>query len=140
VVSTAEGRELAESRGCLFLESSAKRGEGVEDVFEKLVDQVNGGSYVLAGFLSACILTLLVAPDPRYSVIVGHRTSVRSRNVLVGTAGGIPRERHCRAERGRLCSRRVVYVLTGKRVFILPVSTFSLSPVSNDYIRLFCLF
>jgi hypothetical protein len=39
-VSKEEGQNLALSKGALFKEVSAKRNEGVEEVFEQLVDAV----------------------------------------------------------------------------------------------------
>ena len=39
-VTKAEGQAYAMSKGCLFKECSAKRNEGIEDVFDKLVDEV----------------------------------------------------------------------------------------------------
>jgi len=42
VVSTEEGKAFAESRGCLFVECSAKKGEGVNGAFDDLVNQVSG--------------------------------------------------------------------------------------------------
>ena len=40
MVSTEEGKAFAESRGCLFVECSAKKGEGVNGAFDDLVNQV----------------------------------------------------------------------------------------------------
>lgn len=42
MVSTEEGKAFAESRGCLFVECSAKKGEGVNGAFDDLVNQVSG--------------------------------------------------------------------------------------------------
>lgn len=40
VVSKQEGQNFALSKGALFKEVSAKRNEGVQEVFDKLVDEV----------------------------------------------------------------------------------------------------
>ncbi|UZJ56506.1 hypothetical protein CBS101457_005826 [Exobasidium rhododendri] len=40
VVSTEEGKAFADSRGCLFVECSAKKGEGVTGAFDDLVNQI----------------------------------------------------------------------------------------------------
>lgn len=39
-MTTSEARNFALSKGCIFKEISAKRNEGVQDVFEELVDEV----------------------------------------------------------------------------------------------------
>lgn len=40
VVSTEEGQAFADSRGCLFVECSAKKGEGVSGAFDELVNKI----------------------------------------------------------------------------------------------------
>jgi len=45
-VDTKEGKELAKSYGCPFLESSAKTDENIQEIFYSLIDQIwakNGG-------------------------------------------------------------------------------------------------
>jgi len=39
-VTTAEARNFALSKGCIFKEISAKRNDGVQEVFEQLVDEI----------------------------------------------------------------------------------------------------
>jgi len=41
VVSEEEGRAFAERMNCLFVESSAKKGEGVNGAFDELVNTVS---------------------------------------------------------------------------------------------------
>jgi hypothetical protein len=45
VVTTEEGKAFADSRGCLFVECSAKKGEGVNGAFDDLVNRVGTISY-----------------------------------------------------------------------------------------------
>lgn len=96
VVSTEEGKAFAESRGCLFVECSAKKGEGVNGAFDDLVNQVSGPFAIEEAKTNADDFSLQIISTPSlWQDTTGRRPGDRM-------PGGVPADHAGSSSRGNI--------------------------------------
>lgn len=98
VVTTEEGKAFAESRGCLFVECSAKKGQGVIGAFDELVNQVSNHHSRVPDSFRAHIQLLhvqIISTPSLWESTSGRRPGDRM-------PGGAPADHAASASRGNI--------------------------------------